>query len=93
MWNDKENVITESVKTYLDEREKTQRWINVGFVIVFIVYVLLAGWIAYVTAEVKAVNDVKKETIQELARKYNESLKKWNELDNGKTTNGTTSKK
>lgn len=102
MWSEKENVITEAVKAYLDKREKTRQWISIGL---FILCMVLALWIAYVTKDVQDINNLRREAIikelqtdslknakiREFDKKYDESLKQYYK-DIGKNDNGTSNK-
>ncbi len=52
--------LREEVHHIIREREKRKRWITIGIVLVFIVYVSLALWIGYIVTDVQKVNDLKR---------------------------------
>ena len=87
-----ETVITAQIKACLAEERRLSRWVHIAFAFVFLIYVSLAAWIAVVVKGVQDTDNLKREVINDLVKKYNDSLEKWNKLDTGKNDNGTQTK-
>jgi len=94
MANEPEPFITAVVRRYLDERETHDRWVTVGVVCVFVIYIALAVRIHFIAEEVKTAkiemvmremetDSLKRVAIREMVEKYDKSLREWRE-DNGK---------
>jgi hypothetical protein len=93
------------VKSIVVEEVRTRRkWITIGIIVVFTVYVGLALWIGYIVNDVKVANDLridvarkeaetdslKRAKIREFDKKYDESLKTY--YNDIRKHNGTYSK-
>lgn len=83
------------MRSLLDEKMATYRYIRIGLACIFIIYISLAIWIRSVVQDVQKskqeaiarelqTDSLKRAVIREMAEKYNSTVDEWRNLDNGK---------
>jgi uncharacterized membrane protein len=82
----REEIVTDYIKKYLDERERKQRKTNGFLYAIFIIYIVVAVCIFYVLNDIRQMNaefiEIKKQVTKEMLQQYQRQVKEQDEVIN-----------
>ena len=77
----REEVVTEFIKAYLDEREKRQRWVNVLIILIFILQVSIGAITFWVILDIQKSNvefmEYKRKATEQMLNDYSRQVKEY----------------